>query len=50
VEFTAAGAEAADNGSGEHKLYLCGLGNTHITGAPDTPPENYRRRGGRLLW
>ena len=38
VEFTAAGAEAADNGSGEHKLYLCGLGNTHITGAPDTPP------------
>jgi hypothetical protein len=31
--FGAAGATAADNGAGEHKLYLCGTSNTCIIGA-----------------
>jgi len=37
--FTASGATAApDNGVGEHKLHLCGSGNTYITGTSDGPP------------
>ncbi len=37
VPFTTNGATAADNGSGEYRLYLCGWGNSHITGAEDAP-------------
>ncbi|MGI6086470.1 MAG: leucine-rich repeat protein [Kiritimatiellia bacterium] len=38
--FTTNGAPAANNGSGEYKLYLCGVGNTHVivySEDPDNP-------------
>ena len=36
--FTTDGATSATDGAGEHKLYLCGSGNSYITGNPDGPP------------
>ena len=36
--FAINGATAANNGSGEYKLYLCGLGNRRITGSLTSSP------------
>jgi hypothetical protein len=38
MAFATSGATATNNGSGEYKLYLCGLGNRYITGSLSSPP------------